>query len=165
MSNAASRWKNTWKSCIIHGNNFKIHEILSHLVGTIGIGKRLSADISVKRYVYHGKINCALYHVIMKNKTLMTYVTHGGWTLTKVKKKHQIWTRLWRDWCPNILMVVMNLYSQLLWKKSEVPSTTDIQSWYMFCQFRFWASTWKNWKHNLSFVPNLVHDNNIYNSS
>lgn len=70
--------KNTWKSCIIHGNNFKIHEILSHLVGTIGIGKRLSADISVKRYVYHGKINCALYHVIKKNKTLMTYVTHGG---------------------------------------------------------------------------------------
>lgn len=165
MSNAASRWKNTWKSCIIHGNNFKIHEILSHLVGTIGIGKRLSADISVKRYVYHGKINCALYQVIKKNKTLMTYVTHGGWTLTKVKKKHQIWTRLWRDWCPNILMVIMNLYSQLLWKKSEVPSTTDIQSWYMFCQFRFWASTWKNWKHNLSFVPNLVHDNNIYNSS
>lgn len=76
--------KNTWKSCIIQGDNFKIHKILSHLVEIIGIGKKLSADISVKKFIYHGKINCAPYDVIKKNKALMTYVTHGGWTLTKV---------------------------------------------------------------------------------
>lgn len=43
-----------------------MYKTLSHLVGTIGIGKRLSADISVKRYIYYGNINCAPYHVIKK---------------------------------------------------------------------------------------------------
>lgn len=76
MTNAASRWKNnTWKSCIIQGDNLKMYKTLSHLVGTIGIGKRLSADISVKRYIYYGNINCAPYHVIKKKK-LWWHMSH-----------------------------------------------------------------------------------------